>query len=473
VKIGRQRGRMGFMRSRKDQVQAHAYVVSRLTSALVRAEPDAPESPLRRTGLGTFGGLLIGALAVAGFLIWGLISPASSSGGLTAGELIMVNETGARYIYLPGELRPVLNWSSALMLTGGDAAVTSVRAGALDGIPAGQALGIVGAPDSLPAASAVNTGAWLVCDQDGDGGQLVSVSIGTPPALHRPSAAQAAIVTAAGTRYLLWNGHRLRIDAAWIVNALGLNLAHPIPVSQLWLNSVPAGPDLRPLVVPGSGAGGQAVGGQPRRVGQVLLEHNVASADQYYLVEARGVAPVTATQAAVILTDPADAAAYAGHAALPILVSPGAIAHVPQVGAGLADSSGGPAAPPADFAPAGGNVPCMDYAAAGGTSPALVFAVPPAGQPPALGAPAVTASTTGAGLISVTPDGGALVRPESAPGVAAGSFFLVTDAGVKFPLPSANVAALGYSTRRAAWLPSALLGLLPTGPALDLAPLRG
>jgi len=78
------------MRSRRDQVQAHAYVVGRLTSALVHAEPDAPESPLRRTGLGSFGGLLVGALAVAGFMVWGLISPASKASALTAGELLLV-----------------------------------------------------------------------------------------------------------------------------------------------------------------------------------------------------------------------------------------------------------------------------------------------------------------------------------------------------------------------------------------------
>ena len=36
------------MQTRRDQVQAHAFVVGRMVSALVRAEPDAPFSPLRR-----------------------------------------------------------------------------------------------------------------------------------------------------------------------------------------------------------------------------------------------------------------------------------------------------------------------------------------------------------------------------------------------------------------------------------------
>src|SRR5258708_5632106 len=133
------------MRSRRDQVQAHAYVVGRLTSALVHGEPDAPESPLRRTGLGSFGGLLLGTLMVAGFLIWGLISTASKAVTLTQGELIMVKQTGTRYIYAGKELRPVLNWSSALLLTGGNAAMTAMSATTLAGLPEGLPLGIVGA----------------------------------------------------------------------------------------------------------------------------------------------------------------------------------------------------------------------------------------------------------------------------------------------------------------------------------------
>ncbi len=111
----------------------------------------------------------------------------------------------------------------------------------------------------------------------------------------------------------------------------------------------------------------------------------------------------------------------------------------------------------------------MDYAGAGAASPLLVFATPPVGVPPALGMPGVSAGPAGADLISVVPNGGALVRPQAAPGVGGSSLFLVTDAGVKFPVPSATAAsALGYRAGQAAALPAALLGLLPTGPALDL-----
>jgi hypothetical protein len=124
--------------------------------------------------------------------------------------------------------------------------------------------------------------------------------------------------------------------------------------------------------------------------------------------------------------------------------------------------------------PTGRQVPCADYPATGGNTPTLVFAAPLSGAPPAQGLTDVTVSPETASLIEVGPDGGALVRPQAAPGVSGDALFLVTDAGVKYPLPSATEAAeLGYRARLAARLPAGLLGLLPTGPALDLSALRG
>lgn len=37
------------MQSRRDQVQAHLFVMSRLASGMLRAEPDAPDTPTGRT----------------------------------------------------------------------------------------------------------------------------------------------------------------------------------------------------------------------------------------------------------------------------------------------------------------------------------------------------------------------------------------------------------------------------------------
>ncbi len=465
------------MRSRRDQVQAHAYVVARLTSALVHGEPDAPESPLRRTGLGSFGGLLLGTLLVAACLVWGLISTGNKTAVLTAGELLMAKETGARYVYGGHELRPVLNWSSALLLTGGNPAMTVLPAATLAAIAPGQPVGIVGAPDTLPAADAVNKGAWLVCALR-TGPAQVSVTIGIPTPVSLPPPNGALLVAAQGAQYLVWHGQRLKLDASWIAAALGLGRAAVTDVSPAWLNALPAGTDLRPISVPGRGGPGPTIGGVRTNIGQVLVTRNVSSPSEFYLVEAGGLVPITAAQAAIVLGDPSSAAAYPGGTGAPVSVSPAAMVHAPMVHQMLADTVDAPSTPPRDDG-AGPGEPCMDYDGAsyhgaGGVPPQFVFAVPPPGAPPALNSPAVSSSPQTANLISVVPGGGAFVRSQAAPGVGGESLFLVTDAGVKFPVPSASAAAaLGYRAGRAVTMPASLLGLLPTGPALDLAPMRG
>jgi len=470
------------VRSRRDQVQAHAYVVGRLTSALVHGEQDAPETPTRRTTLSSLGGLLLGGLGLGAFLVWGLLFPGGGkAAALTSGELVVAQQTGTRYIYAQQKLWPVLNWSSAALLLGGIPQPQFVSAAALAGIPVGAPLGIAGAPDALPAASDVNTGDWLACaGPSGSGsaaGRLqVSLAVGVRPvATPLPAGSAVIVASPAGGRYLLWQGHRLLMDGSWISDALGLGGAPTITVSPKWLNAVPAGPDLQTLGLEDIGGAGPVLGALATRVGQVLVVHNVGSPSSLYLAEAGGVAPITLTQAALAMTDPATAAAYPGASVAEIPVSPAAIAAAPAAREPLADGTGVPAVPPAGFAPGGSAVPCIEYAGAGtpGT-PSLVFASPPPGAPPALGTPGVTASPQTADLIFVEPGRGALVRPQPAPGASGATMFLVTSAGVKFSVASGSAAtALGYSAGRAAVLPSALLALLPTGPALDLPAMRG
>src|SRR5215475_483997 len=106
------------MQSKKDQLQAHNFVVGRLRSALLRGDADAIETPTRRFSAAGFAGLLVGALLVAGFGVWGLIFPGGNRGWQAPGTIIVEKETGTRYLYLGGTLRPVLNLASARLLAG-------------------------------------------------------------------------------------------------------------------------------------------------------------------------------------------------------------------------------------------------------------------------------------------------------------------------------------------------------------------
>jgi hypothetical protein len=117
--------------------------------------------------------------------------------------------------------------------------------------------------------------------------------------------------------------------------------------------------------------------------------------------------------------------------------------------------------------PGGGGSPLSD---AGASAAALVLATPPSGAPPGAAALDVTLTPEVADRITVAAGGGALVRPQPAPGVTGQSLFLVTSTGVKYAVPTASAAAaLGYPASTAETLPASLL---PTGPALNLAPLQ-
>ncbi len=469
------------MRSRRDEVQAHVYMMGRLSSALVHGEPDARETPLRRTTLGSFGGLMIGALLVAGFLVWGLLVPGATTTAPASGTLVVDGTTDTRFIYVDGELRPVLNWASALLLLGGQSKAETMSDKSLAVMPHGPPLGIPGAPDAIPSAAAASRSDWLVCAPSAAGGSgashpVVTLAIGDSPAARQvPGGGAVLVQTADGTRYLLWNSQRLRIDAPWILDALGLGSAPVTVVSPAWLNALPAGPDLRPLAVPGLGSTGPSLGRLATRAGQVLVVHNVGSPDEFYLAGTGSLSPISSTQAAVELADPASAAAYGSAPVAPVQVGAAAIAVAPVSRQPLPDGDGAPDRPPAASSPGAGEAPCMDYSGPAAAPRArLVFAVPPAGQPPALGMPGVTASPAVADQIAVAPGSGAFVRPQSAPGADGESFFLVTDLGIRYPIPSASAArALGYQPTKAAALPAALLGLLPAGPSLDLPALGG
>jgi type VII secretion protein EccB len=462
------------MTSRRDQVQAYGFVQGRLTSALVHGEPDAAEPPMRRTRSAMLGGVMLGLLGIAGFLLWGLISPVNKAAAApTAGDLIVVSQTGATYIDGGGKLFPVLNWSSARLLLDGSPEVENETAAAIAGMPRGATLGLVGAPDSLPAE--VNRGDWLACAEESGGQQQTALAIGVNPTAAAPvPSGRALMVTGGGGSYLIWQGQRLRLDATWMAPALGLGQAPVTRVSQAWLNAVPAGPDLGAFALNGAGDPGPELDGQATRVGQVLATQ-VMGGHSFFLVESDGVAAITATQAALDLASPGTAAAYPGGTAQPVTVSAPAIASAPHGSQSLPDGTDVPASPPGDAtAPKAGDVPCIAYPGAGGAAPVLLWTAPPAGSAPDLQAPGVTGAASDADLVGVASGGGALVQPLTAAGAATGPLYLVTDAGVRFAVPTTDeAAALGYQASQAARLPAALLGLLPTGPSLNLAPLSG
>jgi type VII secretion protein EccB len=459
------------MQTKRDQVQSHLCVVGRLNAAIVSGEPDAPDPPMRRVLTGGVTGLVVGALVVAGFGVYGLIKPGGSTDWKTEGALVQVKESAARYVYLGGELHPVVNFASAKLIAGQDSHLASVHENTIKNAPHGLPVGIPGAPDALPKAGSLKGQDWSVCaapvasDSTGKATDQVVLSLNAPSPAAAGTREDGVLVQSSDTtKYLIWHGRRHRFSTATGPFALGYRGIAPYPVAAQWLNMLPAGADLAPPPIPGRGNTGSDIGGRSTRVGQVFVASNPGTAKQYFVLFGDGLRQVNETLADLVLGDPATTAAYQGQtvAALPLQAA-AAAPHLAPGGQGAGDL---PPSPP-HVTQAAGHPVCA-VAHAGSPQGATVEVVVPRGGLPAGGVPVADNDPRTADRVVVTPGTGMLARSLPAPGNESGAEYLVTDLGVKYPLPSADaISALGYEGAAPVPVPPSMLDLLPTGPALD------
>ncbi|MFF3334494.1 type VII secretion protein EccB [Streptomyces sp. NPDC002888] len=470
------------MQSKRDQVQAHTFIMGRLTSGMLLADPDAPESPLARTTRGVFIGCLIGVLVAAGAFVYGLVSPGGNTSWKTSGGLIVNRDTGARYLYIDGRLRPVRNYASALLIGGGGLTSTDVRTASLRGTPVGAPVGIPGAPDSVPAASDLDDGAWQVCstvgraeDTTGTTTAVTALVAGAPTQGQAVAADQGLLVTGPDqVSYLVWQGSRLRLDKdSGAAVSLGYGSLTPRPVSAAFLDALAPGPVLASPAVPGRGGAGPALGGARSTVGQVFAVRVPGSAAQYYLLRQEGLVPLTATGVALVLGDPATRAkAYGGKA--PTALELGAdllrthLAGGKSVAASLATL---PDSPPRAVGVADDMAACAQVQPGEDHTRITSVLVPRSALAPVTQAAAgeSAAACLAVDEVVVRPGRGALVRVLGAGGATVGdTTYLVADNGVKYRVPSADaLKALGYGEDDVVALPSPLLSMLGSGPDLD------
>ncbi|MEE1828021.1 type VII secretion protein EccB [Streptomyces sp. BE20] len=467
------------MQSRRDQVQAHLFVTGRVSAGMLRAEPDAPDSPVGRTNRGIAIGLAIALLVGVGAGVYGLVKPGGATGWRKPGTVVVVKETGTRYLYAGGLLHPVLNQASARLLAGDQLKVDEVSRRSLEGTDRGGPVGIVGAPDGLPAPASLDRSDWLACTVQAVGASggrpapLLSLAVGSRPG--NGSIGDRAVLVAApdGAPQLLRYGRRHALDVqGGAVRALGYTAAVPVPVTAAFLQTFAAGPDLRSPDLPGRGTAGPDLSGRPTRVGQLFA----GSGEDRFVLTGQGLVPVGATLLALLQGDPrTQKESYGG----------GAVATAPVGAADLAAHSA-PTAVTAELAPAGlperppvlatpgpGQALCAGLPAAGAGEVDLrmpdataVLGLPPVAEP------GVVPSCTPADRIVVRPGGGALVRSLSGGGQGS-TLYLVTDNGVRFPMTPDAVERLGYAGAAPVAVPSRLLALLPAGPSLDPAALTG
>ncbi|WP_399083017.1 type VII secretion protein EccB [Streptomyces sp. BBFR2] len=458
------------MQNKQDQLQAHMFVLGRVVSALTCGEPDAAETPMRRFSRAAMGGIVVAALVVAGFAVAGLLMPATAAPPWRApGTLITETETGSRYVYLDGTLHPVANYASARLL-GARARPTAVPRTALAGVPHGAPVGIPGAPEALPAPDRLGGRDWLVCSAPAPAkGAATAVrdTVAVDGALTAaaPGRDRAALVqTPDGALHLVWRDTLLDLPGRAARIALGYGTAEPWRVSALWAGALTKGPELRAPRVPHRGDAGPRLGDRATRVGQILrLGSGTGRGAQYFLVLPRGLAPLSETQKDLTVAESAGAEPVAADAA-EVAAAPAAT---------VPGATGLPPAPPDLYEPAEHHdrMACAALAPGTGGRPGpgrLRFARTPDGAAPG--------KDTGPVRARVAPGAGVLAATPPRAGATRGSAYLITDLGVKYPLPETGgtdaSAALGYPGAPRAAVPAELLALIPTGPALTPAAAR-
>jgi type VII secretion protein EccB len=459
--------------TQRDQIQAYQFLRRRLVSALVAADANHPVSPSRRLVLGTVLGLVAALLVTAVFGIIGLLNPSGGKDWLAGGKVIVEEGTGARFVLgADGALHPVLNYASARLLAGGNGdATVSVSAENLGKAGRGTQIGIAGAPDSLPASTALVTAPWTSCsrttqDAPASAEPRTAVLLAAPASGVELPRDQGVIVRLPqGEKFLLAGGRRYKLgDEA--ATALQFDSYPTIAVSARWIDTVASGRDLTALPVAGAGDRGPAVGGRDTRVGEVLSVVDAmaapGAATSYYLVRADGLEPVGQTEASLLVTTEANAVAYSGTPA-PVEVRAADVAGAPKLAApraGGADPAAFPDRIPGK-APITGN--SVTLCAQG--SRLLVSAEFPL---PA-GSRAIQVTTRSEARVAdevfVPPSGGAVVVE-----TGSATTYLVTDTGRKYPVVNTQaLASLGYGGVARQSIAGSLLALVPMGPALDPA----
>jgi type VII secretion protein EccB len=461
------------------QVQAYRFVIRRMESALVRKDAVMLHEPMRTHLRASAVGVILSVLGLAAFFVIGQFSPASDVNG---NEIVIGSPSEAVFVVQdnPRRLIPVLNLTSARLLVvaispGREAPETKrVADSALAGIQRAPSTGLAGAPP-LPVPDNLIRGVWSVCDtakvqQDlPNGGEsrpqlstTVLVREGQP--LGRVLGDDQALLVAeqsTGATYFVWHGQRGQVDLRDPAVRTHYRLGNVVPrrVSTGLLNAIPEGHSLTLPTIPAGRPFPQLPGVQ---VGDVVRVKGVQ--DSFFLVLPQGVQPVEPAVADLIRYRRSTSADFTS-------VTPESMSRVPEAPvASQLDFGGFPAGVPQILKINEAPIACLTWQGPDKSPVITVNAderLPLATGESPVEVPRVASGQT-ADSVFLPPTKGALVRGV-VPGQRSdtGAIWLVTDQGLRYGVPTIEVAralGLGEATTPA---PESILGLLPIGPALE------
>lgn len=304
---GTQRGSRGWSATTKHQVTGWRFQLRRIANGVARRDTRMLSDPLRRQGRSSTVGTMV---AIAGCLlafVYTMLKP----GGLPGQNTVLgERNTSALFVVIDGTLHPVDNLASARLIVNKPDNPTMVKSKELDGMPRGNNLGIVYAPQRIvqnPARDA----RWMVCDavSGQDAGTTVIAADPVPGPGHAaplPSS-QAILATSDSATWLIWGGKRSRIDLhnPKISAPIGINIETPAPrsINRQLLNLIPESPALDVPFIPNAGDPVRfpwpATGPAPA-IGAVVSDHENNNQVNYFAVTGEGLQPIPSTLASIL-----------------------------------------------------------------------------------------------------------------------------------------------------------------------------
>jgi len=430
------------MATKKDLIEAQGFSRRRLLSAFTSGAPGGkelePAAPLRAVAAG----VVLSAMIILAGVFFGLLRP-----GLPAGwennTLVLVKDSGARYLSIDSVLYPVINTASArLLMPSGKFNVITTDKDTLDGIKIGSTIGILGAPDDIPRAGSLINDGWTGCVLPGS-----ETSVTVPAGRFATPTDEASVVRLDERLYVVAGGTRFEVaaeDADAVLRAVGLNAASAVDVDDRWLNLFDEGQPFEAVVVPDAG---DPLGGSSLTVGTAVhLEGSAA--DSRFLVTENGELQELSPLAYQLY-----------------LLGSGAL-----LGGEQDVSSAELRSLPTATEPAGGaDWPKQPLAALPGDAvPCAVLSHNDAGDPSTSFATLVDDEQQLESGVDVSTGGGALVRVGGS-SKGGGLIYLIDESGTAYPVPGADadiVGRLGFSMKNVDQLPQSWLQFLPAGPPL-------
>lgn len=436
------------MATKKDLIEAQGFSRRRLLSAFTGGAPGGkeldPAKPLRAVAAGV--ALTVGVILVGVF--WGIMQPGLPDDWQN-NRLIIATDTGARYVSVDGTLYPVINSASArLLIPAGEFKVVSTDQAALDGIPVGASIGILGAPDNLPTPSALINSSWTACVDDS---ASTAVSLSNDP-IADISNGTGTVVQRGDELFVIADGLRHAVpadDANAVLRAVGLGTSDVFEVDGRWLNLFESGADLEPIRLNAVGA---PVPGTDLTAGTIVHVQGNPADERYVALATGELAQLSPLAYQLYLLGSGQVVGAEKE------VSPAEVANVPTV-----PNAGGDDWPPLPLETlAAGETPCAILTDDARTLLGATTAELPEERSSA----------------DVAVGGGALVQVRGPSDDALGMAVLVDESGTAYAIPGAvlvegeadaasdAIAQLGYSPDDVGHVSSAWIDFLAAGPAL-------